>query len=899
MSSIAVLRTPPAPTSSSRRNDYLSLRPSRGTGRDSRQHIPAPVSILPKQKSQTSREYSFAGSPTPVSPSPLRRRNLFQQDPTDYSDSDDDEQSPSLNRLPSSPFNSHCATPFLGGWATRAPKMAVSNQPIEDDEGLFLVNNTTAAVSKTPFQNNTSARSETVSRLTSTPAPKKRPSFITLSPLPPSRPRIPQTPAETEWHLGRQTESMVKLSLGDPDASRQSKFKQRSAASLKDPESSPLHNRGQKRSLDGNELPRGTGNIFETVAETPVVPSFQIPDTPPSAQKVACSPSLFFGPSVHPSPTVPIKGRHLAVPPLEAAETIRSRSVSPKSSSERIAKKYKPRDSGIAGMDKDEDSTVVFNSVNFVAQEDETDLITPSFEPQPRSAWPIPTEPGHGDEFIIKALAAGAHPKEKKSIPDTPVKRNAYTASRPWTSTSKALPSQPVIRGGAPRKSLPLILSNLARLQDSPDDSEASPSERAFPFRKSYGLLGYGRPTTIAARGPAAKGKLQYLRRRSSSGAFSSSSSEGSPFGTPTKLSPPEVLRLPGTQPRPFRPSTRPSLGVLRREPNEHERPGQFERDFVVVEELGSGEFGSAIKVRYKEGNAKEVFAIKKSKRLEGVKHRRRLREEIDVLQHLKHKSGDRGHPNILTYIDSWEQDDTLFIQTELCELGDYATFLTEYGAHFEALDEARVWKVCAELSNGLKFIHDSGVIHLDLKPANIFITSQGRFRIGDFGMASLWPRQTREDGFEREGDRDYMAPEVLRGCYGPAADMFGLGMIILETATNIVVPNQGDDWHRLREDDFSAVDFIATGGVPRSSELVSLIMEMMRADPERRLTISQVYHNPILTRAREDMARKLSKAMADSTPLFVASPLGGEPDSYVSEVLQVNPSNYFMDLSP
>lgn len=61
----------------------------------------------------------------------------------------------------------------------------------------------------------------------------------------------------------------------------------------------------------------------------------------------------------------------------------------------------------------------------------------------------------------------------------------------------------------------------------------------------------------------------------------------------------------------------------------------------------------------------------------------------------------------------------------------------------------------------------------MDIKPANIFITNQGRFKIGDFGMASLWPRHIDNDGFEREGDREYMAPEVLQGQYGPAADVF------------------------------------------------------------------------------------------------------------------------------
>jgi mitosis inhibitor protein kinase SWE1 len=44
---------------------------------------------------------------------------------------------------------------------------------------------------------------------------------------------------------------------------------------------------------------------------------------------------------------------------------------------------------------------------------------------------------------------------------------------------------------------------------------------------------------------------------------------------------------------------------------------------------------------------------------------------------------------------------------------------------------------------------------------------------------------------FEREGDKNYLAPEVLQGRYSMAADVFSLGMTILETAANIVVPDQ------------------------------------------------------------------------------------------------------------
>lgn len=80
---------------------------------------------------------------------------------------------------------------------------------------------------------------------------------------------------------------------------------------------------------------------------------------------------------------------------------------------------------------------------------------------------------------------------------------------------------------------------------------------------------------------------------------------------------------------------------------------------------------------------------------------RLRLREEVDVLQHLSRAAAtEGGHPNILMYVDSWEEDEALFIRTELCELGNFARFLWEYGKAFPRLDEARVWKVFADLSN-------------------------------------------------------------------------------------------------------------------------------------------------------------------------------------------------------
>jgi mitosis inhibitor protein kinase SWE1 len=102
-----------------------------------------------------------------------------------------------------------------------------------------------------------------------------------------------------------------------------------------------------------------------------------------------------------------------------------------------------------------------------------------------------------------------------------------------------------------------------------------------------------------------------------------------------------------------------------------------------------------------------------------------------------------------------------------------------------------------------LKHIHDSGYIHLDLKPANVLITFEGVLKIADFGMATKWPAAA---GIEGEGDREYIGPEILRGQYDKPADVFALGLMMLETAGNVELPDNGVSWQKLRNGDMSDV---------------------------------------------------------------------------------------------
>lgn len=305
------------------------------------------------------------------------------------------------------------------------------------------------------------------------------------------------------------------------------------------------------------------------------------------------------------------------------------------------------------------------------------------------------------------------------------------------------------------------------------------------------------------------------------------------------------------------------------------------------MEVLGKGAFSEVWKVRDREDGI--IYAVKRTKGVfEGVKDRLRHLEEVDILRAL---SNPHPHPNVIAFASAWEQSHQLFIQMELCELGNLAFFLEEYGRVVERLDEGRVWKIVRELGEGVNWIHQHDIIHLDLKPANIFITTAGVLKIGDFGLSTRCPRVdsaailrgaglggdpipgSMERGWEREGDRDYMALETMNGSFGKPADIFryvslphasarprpcltmsdpslrfvfhSLGLLILETATNIIVPANHEPWHALRSNNFGDVDLS-----PLSGPLAELIIRCMRADPAERPTSLDLCEHLIVRRS-------------------------------------------------
>uniref|UniRef100_A0A3Q3CKD6 non-specific serine/threonine protein kinase n=1 Tax=Haplochromis burtoni TaxID=8153 RepID=A0A3Q3CKD6_HAPBU len=323
---------------------------------------------------------------------------------------------------------------------------------------------------------------------------------------------------------------------------------------------------------------------------------------------------------------------------------------------------------------------------------------------------------------------------------------------------------------------------------------------------------------------------------------FSSSSTSNSSYYSPARLSislpplPPSKGCPPLSRMFPQHQSPwTPLSNSLSKSPNSAYDPSKqqsyFNQCFTNLGLLGRGSFGEVYKVQSNRDG--HQYAVKRSaQRFRGNSERNRSVREARNHEHLC------PHPHILNFVAAWEECGRLYIQTELC-----STSLLHH-AENQPPDEPAAWAYLCDLLSALQHLHSHGFVHLDLKPANVLITASGRLKLGDFGLL-LELKQMGAAGEKskddvQEGDPRYMAPELLRGEYGPAADVFSLGVSILELACNIEVPNGGEGWQQLRR---GCLPTEFTNGL--SEELQTVLQMMLAPEPSERPTVSELLALP------------------------------------------------------
>ncbi len=141
---------------------------------------------------------------------------------------------------------------------------------------------------------------------------------------------------------------------------------------------------------------------------------------------------------------------------------------------------------------------------------------------------------------------------------------------------------------------------------------------------------------------------------------------------------------------------------------------------------------------------------------------------------------GGLSHPGLLTVFDVSFDGERPFLVLRLTTGGTLRDRLDS-----GPLPPARVAEIGAAVADVLTYVHDRGIVHRDIKPSNILFDRYGECYLADFGIARSLDAARVTDSNEFIGTAAYLAPEqVTDRSPGPAADVYALGLVLLECLT-------------------------------------------------------------------------------------------------------------------
>ena len=201
-------------------------------------------------------------------------------------------------------------------------------------------------------------------------------------------------------------------------------------------------------------------------------------------------------------------------------------------------------------------------------------------------------------------------------------------------------------------------------------------------------------------------------------------------------------------------------------------------------------------------------------------------------------------HPNIVALYDTGEQEGVNYVVMELVEGPTLRDVLNANGA----LPPARAARLACEVINALEYAHQAGVVHRNLKPANILLCDDGGVKVADFSIA----RAATDEDPGRTGELlaagGYLAPELVDGGEPDGrADVYGLGACLFEMLTGR--PPAAGTGSRGSTGPLSPRAIRA--GVPR--ELDAVVQKAMALDPANRYQSAQEMGSALARSAAED----------------------------------------------
>ncbi|XP_042320977.1 mitogen-activated protein kinase kinase kinase 4 isoform X6 [Sceloporus undulatus] len=213
--------------------------------------------------------------------------------------------------------------------------------------------------------------------------------------------------------------------------------------------------------------------------------------------------------------------------------------------------------------------------------------------------------------------------------------------------------------------------------------------------------------------------------------------------------------------------------------------------------------------------------------------------DELKIFEGIK-------HPNLVRYFGVELHREEMYIFMEYCDEGTLEE-VSRLG-----LQEHVIRLYTKQITTAINVLHEHGIVHRDIKGANIFLTSSGLIKLGDFGCSVKLKNNTQTMPGEVNstlGTAAYMAPEVITRAkgegHGRAADIWSLGCVVIEMVTG------KRPWHEF-EHNFQIMYRVGMGHKPPIPDKISpegkdFLSHCLESDPKMRWTASQLFDHPFV----------------------------------------------------
>jgi predicted Ser/Thr protein kinase len=211
---------------------------------------------------------------------------------------------------------------------------------------------------------------------------------------------------------------------------------------------------------------------------------------------------------------------------------------------------------------------------------------------------------------------------------------------------------------------------------------------------------------------------------------------------------------------------------------------------FVIEARIGSGGMGTVFKardLRREEAQDRNPYVAVKTLNVDVL----RRDDSLKILQREARKAQALSHPNIVRVYDFDRDGRLLFLTMELLEGEPLDEIIGRNGVHGASL--ASLLPILRQVVAALQFAHLEGIVHSDLKPANIIVLPDGRVKVIDFGISRAIPKPNQLTGDRTTFDIGalgamtpaYASPEMIEGLDpDPRDDVFALACIVYEFMT-------------------------------------------------------------------------------------------------------------------